>query len=196
MVSADSKIEISAGRRYVSRGGIKLEAGLAAWEMSVNNTLCADVGKGVVHWKLRQDERVILLEKTNARYLAKLPEEPSVVVIDVSFISLRLLLGMVKGWLNQEGGYILALIKPQFEAGREDVGKGGVVRSGKVHRQVLKRILDYSIEIGLKPLGLIRSPLEGAAGNVEFLAYLSNKRDDIGVDSEKLIGMTMDNTDG
>ncbi|MFL2651540.1 MAG: TlyA family RNA methyltransferase [Anaerolineales bacterium] len=220
MVSVDSKIEISKGRRYVSRGGIKLEAGLAAWELSVNNTLCADVGistggftdcllqhgaskvygvdvgKGVVHWKLRQDERVILLEKTNARYLAKLPEEPSIVVVDVSFISLRLLLGMVKGWLNQEGGYILALIKPQFEAGREEVGKGGVVRSGKVHRQVLKRILDFSIEIGLKPLGLIRSPLVGAAGNVEFLAYLSNKRDDIGVDSEKLIEMIMDNTDG
>lgn len=220
MVSADSKIEIAKGRRYVSRGGIKLESGLAVWGLSVNNTVCADVGistggftdcllqhgaskvygvdvgKGVVHWKLRQDERVILLENTNARYLAKLPEEPSFVVIDVSFISLRLLLGMAKGWLNQEGGYILALIKPQFEAERKDVGKGGVVRSGKVHRQVLKRILGHSIDIGLKPLGLIKSPLVGAAGNVEFLAYLSNRSDDIGVGSEKLIGITMDNTDG
>ena len=125
----------------------------------------------------------------------KLPEEPSIVVVDASFISLRLLLGVVKGWLNQEGGYILALIKPQFEAGRQDVGKGGVVRSQKVHRQVLKRILDYSVDIGLKPLGLIKSPLVGAAGNVEFLIYLSNQRDDIAVGSEKLIGMIMDNND-
>ena len=219
MVPVDSKIEITKPMRYVSRGGFKLEAGLAAWGLSVNNTLCADVGistggftdcllqhgaskvygvdvgKGVVHWKLRQDERVFLLEKTNARYLVKLPEEPSIVVVDASFISLRLLLGVVKGWLNQEGGYILALIKPQFEAGRQDVGKGGVVRSQKVHRQVLKRILDYSVGIGLKPLGLIKSPLVGAAGNVEFLTYLSNQRDDIAVDSEKLIGMIMDNND-
>ena len=219
MVPVDSKIEITKPMRYVSRGGFKLEAGLAAWGLSVNNTLCADVGistggftdcllqhgaskvygvdvgKGVVHWKLRQDERVFLLEKTNARYLVKLPEEPSIVVVDASFISLRLLLGVVKGWLNQEGGYILALIKPQFEAGRQDVGKGGVVRSHKVHRQVLKRILDYSVGIGLKPLGLIKSPLVGAAGNVEFLTYLSNQRDDIAVDSEKLIGMIMDNND-
>ena len=219
MVPVDSKIEITKPMPYVSRGGFKLEAGLAAWGLSVNNTLCADVGistggftdcllqhgaskvygvdvgKGVVHWKLRQDERVFLLEKTNARYLVKLPEEPSIVVVDASFISLRLLLGVVKGWLNQEGGYILALIKPQFEAGRQDVGKGGVVRSQKVHRQVLKRILDYSVGIGLKPLGLIKSPLVGAAGNVEFLTYLSNQRDDIAVDSEKLIGMIMDNND-
>ena len=126
MVPVDSKIEITKPMRYVSRGGFKLEAGLAAWGLSVNNTLCADVGistggftdcllqhgaskvygvdvgKGVVHWKLRQDERVFLLEKTNARYLVKLPEEPSIVVVDASFISLRLLLGVVKGWLNQE----------------------------------------------------------------------------------------------
>ena len=220
MVPVDSKIEINIRMRYVSRGGIKLEAGLATWGLSVSNTLCADVGistggftdcllqhgatrvygidvgKGVVHWKLRQDDRVILLENTNARYLDKLPEEPSIVVIDVSFISLRLLLDKVERWLNHEGGYILALIKPQFEAERKDVGKGGVVRSEEIHRQVLKRILDYSIGIGLKPLGLIKSPLVGAAGNVEFLAYLSNRSDEIGIDSDKLIGITMDDTDG
>jgi len=154
-----------------------------------------DVGKGVVHWKLRQDERVCLLESTNARYLAKLPEEPSIVTIDVSFISIRLVIDMVRKWLKNEGGYILALIKPQFEAGIKDVGKGGVVRSGKVHRRVVNSVLDYSIGIGLRPLGLIKSPLLGPAGNKEFMAYLSNISTEVSVDPQWLIDSVMEGTD-
>ena len=219
MVLENCKIEIKHGSRYVSRGGIKLEAALKEWRVSVHNQVCADVGistggftdcmlqhgasrvygidvgKGVVHWKLRQDERVRLLESTNARYLAKLPEEPSVVTIDVSFISIRLVIDKVREWLKDEGGYILALIKPQFEAGIKDVGKGGVVRSGKVHRRGVSSVLDYSIGIGLRPLGLIKRPLLGPAGNKEFLAYLSNISTEVSVEPQRLIDSIMEGTD-
>ena len=220
MISVDSEIRIEEGLRYVSRGGLKLEAGLAAWNVSVKDVVCADVGistggftdcllqhgasrvygidvgKGVVHWKLRQDNRVVLMESTNARYLECLPEKPGVVVIDVSFISLRLLLDMARMWLDDERGYVLALIKPQFEAGRKDVGKGGVVRSEKVHRKVATEVLDYASNIGLKPLGLIKSPIFGAAGNLELLAYLSNIRKEGGIEACKLVDMAMDERNG
>ena len=219
MVLVDSKVYIDKGMRYVSRGGLKLEKALSTWNISLENTVCADVGistggftdcmlqngakrvygvdvgKGIVHWKLRQDKRVILLENTNARYLDVLPEVPALVTVDVAFISLRLLLDKIQGWLNDRGGYILALIKPQFEARRNEVGKGGVVRSAKIHREVLKRILDHSIKIGLRPLGLVKSPILGAAGNLEFFLYLSNQRDEIGVNPEKLIDMAMEDKD-
>ena len=219
MVLVDSKVYIDKGMRYVSRGGLKLEKALSTWSISVDNVVCADVGistggftdcmlqngakrvygvdvgKGIVHWKLRQDKRVILLESTNARYLDALPEVPALVTVDVAFISLRLLLAKVRGWLNDRGGYILALIKPQFEARRNEVGKGGVVRSAKIHREVLERILEHSIKIGLRPLGLVKSPILGAAGNLEFFLYLSNNRDEIGVNPEKLIDMAMEDKD-
>ena len=216
MISVDSEICIEKGQRYVSRGGLKLEAGLAAWNVSVKGLVCADVGistggftdcllqhgssrvygidvgKGIVHWKLRQDDRVVLMESTNARYLECLPEKPDVIVIDASFISLKLLLSVVRVWLNEERGYILALIKPQFEAERKEVGKGGVVRSGKVHRKVAKDVLKHALNLGLKPLGLIKSPIFGAAGNLEFLTYLSNNENVVGVDPEKLVDIAMD----
>ena len=219
MVLVDSKVYIDKGMRYVSRGGLKLEKALSTWSISVDNVVCADVGistggftdcmlqngakrvygvdvgKGIVHWKLRQDKRAILLESTNARYLDALPEVPALVTVDVAFISLRLLLAKVRGWLNDRGGYILALIKPQFEARRNEVGKGGVVRSAKIHREVLERILEHSIKIGLRPLGLVKSPILGAAGNLEFFLYLSNNRDEIGVNPEKLIDMAMEDKD-
>ena len=219
MVLVDSKVYIDKGMRYVSRGGLKLEKALSTWSISVDNVVCADVGistggftdcmlqngakrvygvdvgKGIVHWKLRQDKRVILLENTNARYLDVLPEVPALVTVDVAFISLRLLLAKVRGWLNDRGGYILALIKPQFEARRNEVGKGGVVRSAKIHREVLERILEHSIKIGLRPLGLVKSPILGASGNLEFFLYLSNNRDEIGVNPEKLIDMAMEDKD-
>jgi 23S rRNA (cytidine1920-2'-O)/16S rRNA (cytidine1409-2'-O)-methyltransferase len=220
MVLVDSKVYIDKGMRYVSRGGLKLEKALSTWNISLDNVVCADVGistggftdcmlqngakrvygvdvgKGIVHWKLRQDKRVILLENTNARYLDALPEVPTLVTVDVAFISLRLLLAKIQGWLNDRGGYILALIKPQFEARRNEVGKGGVVRSTKIHREVLERILEHSIKIGLRPLGLVKSPILGAAGNLEFFLYLSNNRDEIGVNPEKLIEMAMEDKDG
>jgi 23S rRNA (cytidine1920-2'-O)/16S rRNA (cytidine1409-2'-O)-methyltransferase len=219
MVSVDSKILIDKGMRYVSRGGLKLEKALTTWNISLDYLVCADVGistggftdcmlqngarrvygvdvgKGVVHWKLRQDKRVILLENTNARYLDALPEVPTLITMDVAFISLRLLLAKVQGWLNDGGGYILALIKPQFEARRNEVGRGGVVRSGKIHREVLERILEHSIMIGLRPLGLIKSPILGAAGNLEFFVYLSSNNDEIGVGSDELVSMVMEDKD-
>jgi 23S rRNA (cytidine1920-2'-O)/16S rRNA (cytidine1409-2'-O)-methyltransferase len=138
-----------------------------------------DVGYGQLAWKLQQDPRVIVMDRTNARYLEALPEPIDLVTVDVSFISLKLILPAAQGWLHDlratsprpERGHIVALIKPQFEAGREHVGKGGVVRSPGIHRLVLEDITTWADEQGLVLRGLIRSPITGAAGNVEFLAH-------------------------
>jgi len=194
MVKPDAVIEIIAPAPYVGRGGYKLAAALQHFEINVTGQICADVGActggftdvllqseaarvyaidvgyGQLDWKLRQDSRVTVLERTNARYLASLPEQITFASIDVSFISLRLILPSVRGWLA-DGGEIVALIKPQFEAGRQLVGKGGIVRSPAVHAQVLWDVLSWSHENGLRPTGLMRSPITGAEGNVEFLAW-------------------------
>jgi 23S rRNA (cytidine1920-2'-O)/16S rRNA (cytidine1409-2'-O)-methyltransferase len=130
-----------------------------------------DVGYGQLAWKLRQDRRVIVMERTNARYLEALPEAVNLVTIDASFISLKLLLPVVAKWLTSPAG-VIALIKPQFEAGRKQVGKGGVVRDQAVHRQVLGQAAAYASQSGFKILGLIPSPITGPAGNYEFLIYL------------------------
>jgi 23S rRNA (cytidine1920-2'-O)/16S rRNA (cytidine1409-2'-O)-methyltransferase len=129
-----------------------------------------DVGYGQLAWKLQQDPRVVVMDRTNARYLEGLPEPVDLATIDVSFISLRLILPAVKGWL-QPGGQIVALVKPQFEAGREQVGKGGVVRDPAVHCLVLNRIIAWAESQDLGLMGLVRSPITGPAGNVEFLAH-------------------------
>ncbi len=196
-VDADADVDIMAGMHFVSRGGMKLEHALEWMRVDVNGLVCADVGastggftdcmlqrgakrvyaidvgKGVLHWKLRKHPRVVVMEKTNARYLDRLSEKVELVTIDASFISLRLLLPAAQGWLQPGSGRILALIKPQFEAGRPQVGKGGVVRAVHVRRQVLLDVLAFALEIGLRPGGLTRSPLRGAAGNVEFLVLLT-----------------------
>jgi 23S rRNA (cytidine1920-2'-O)/16S rRNA (cytidine1409-2'-O)-methyltransferase len=140
-------------------------------QSSAARVYAIDVGYGQLDWKLRRDERVVIMERTNARYLDSLPELVGFVCIDVSFISLRLVLGAASGWL-QSGGQIVALIKPQFEAGPEHVGKGGIVRSADVHAQVLRDVLTWSGDHGLMTAGLMRSPITGARGNVEFLAWL------------------------
>lgn len=195
LVPVDARIEIISPLPYVSRGGIKLAGALDAFALEVTDRTCADVGActggftdvllqrgasriyaidvgyGQLHWKLRQDERVVILERTNARHLQSLPELVDIVSIDVSFISLRLVLPSVKKWLDDRGE-IVALIKPQFEAGRASVGKGGIVRDPDIHRQVLSGILNWSIDNELAPLGLIRSPIAGSDGNVEFFAWL------------------------
>lgn len=195
LVPVDARIEIISPLPYVSRGGIKLAGALDAFALDVTDKTCADVGActggftdvllqrgasriyaidvgyGQLHWKLRQDERVVILERTNARHLQSLPELVDFVSIDVSFISLRLVLPSVKKWLNDRGE-IVALIKPQFEAGRASVGKGGIVRDPDIHRQVLSGILNWSINNELAPLGLIRSPIAGSDGNVEFFVWL------------------------
>lgn len=189
-----SKVEVEAAPRFVSRGGDKLEAALQAFELSITGLVCADVGAstggfthcllqhgarrvyaidvghGILHWSLRQDPRVVVLESTNARYLEALPEQVDRATIDASFISLKLLLPVVLRWLTP-GGQIIALVKPQFEAGREAVGRGGVVRDPGTHRRVLEDVLAALGPIGLHPRGLIRSPLLGPKGNVEFLLW-------------------------
>jgi 23S rRNA (cytidine1920-2'-O)/16S rRNA (cytidine1409-2'-O)-methyltransferase len=194
-IPMEAAIELIEPLPYVGRGGYKLAGALAAFEIEVNGRLCADVGActggftdvllqegagrvyaidvgyGQLDWKLRQDERVTVMERTNARRLQALAEAVSFVCVDVSFISLKLILPAVMGWLTDSAD-IVTLIKPQFEAGRKQVGKGGIVRDTAVHRQVLADILSWSAENGLRPMGLIRSPIEGAGGNVEFLAWL------------------------
>jgi 23S rRNA (cytidine1920-2'-O)/16S rRNA (cytidine1409-2'-O)-methyltransferase len=194
-VVADAPVHIRQGLPFVSRGGSKLQAALDAFALQVTGLVCADVGAstggftdcllqrgaarvyaidvgyGQLDWKLRRDPRVIVLERTNARYLISLPEPIDLVTIDASFISLTLILPAVTGWLKAEG-QIVALVKPQFEAGRDQVGKGGVVRDTAVHADVVRRVLSWANEQGLTPLGAIRSPITGPAGNVEFLIRL------------------------
>ena len=140
-----------------------------------------DVGKGILHWKLRSDPRVVVMEETNARYVQSLPEPVSLVTIDASFISLRILLPVVKNWLpsilgKDAGGEgeVLALIKPQFEAGRKESAKHkGVIRDPAVHKAILANILTFAHAQGFGVRGLVRSPVLGPKGNVEFLAWLS-----------------------
>lgn len=194
-VPIQASISIAQGLPFVSRGGFKLQAALDAFSVPVAHQVVADVGAstggftdcllqrgaqrvyaidvgyGQLAWSLRNDERVIVMERTNARYLEALPEPVHLATIDVSFISLTLILPRVREWLPT-GGAVIALIKPQFEAGRKQVGKGGVVRDPAVHRQVLVRILGWADQNGLPPQGLIRSPIKGPAGNVEFLAHM------------------------
>lgn len=196
-VELGANVVIIPGKRFVSRGGEKMDTALTQMNLDVMGMVCADVGsstggftdcllqrgaervyaidvgKGQLHWKIRNNPRVILMEETNARNLIDLPEKTNLVVIDASFISLRLLLRVVVGWLQPESGRILALIKPQFEAGRAQVGKGGVVRSSHVHGQVLRNVLGFAVAGGLHPEALIRSPLRGPAGNVEFMTLLT-----------------------
>lgn len=214
-VAPDSVLTVDSGPRFVSRGGEKLDAGLEAFGIDVTGLTCADlgastggftdcllqrgaekvyaidVGKGILHWKLRKNPRVIVMEQTNARYVESLPEPVDFVTIDASFISLKILLPVVKKWLahaplapsvsphllrkwgETEGG-IVALIKPQFEAGRKDVSRGdGVIRDPEIHKQVLLDILSFARQEGFGIVGLIKSPLLGPKGNAEFLAWLS-----------------------
>jgi len=148
-------------------------------QRGARRVVAIDVGYGQIDWKLRRDPRVTVLDRTNARRLTALPPDPAtgrpaiarVVSIDVSFISLTLILPAVAHWLAEDG-HVIALIKPQFEAGRGRVGKGGVVRDPQVHRDVLRAVLGWAGAHGWSVRGVIRSPLEGPAGNVEFLAWL------------------------
>ena len=132
-----------------------------------------DVGYGQLAWKLRSDERVVCLERTNARYLThqEIPEEPDFSSVDVSFISLKLILPAIAGVLR-DGGQVVCLIKPQFEAGREKVGKKGVVRDPAVHREVLEHFLEHAKENNFTVLAITYSPIRGPEGNIEYLGFL------------------------
>ncbi len=195
-VSETAKIEVKRRPRFVSRGGDKLDAALTAFGLEVGGWVCADlgastggftdvllqrgaarvyaldVGHGILDYRLRIDPRVVVMEKTNARYQASLAEPVRLVTVDASFISLKLLLPVARGWLAEGKGELVALIKPQFEAGRKLVGKGGIVKDPAVHRQVLEDVLDWATANALPAAGLIRSPIKGAEGNVEFLVWL------------------------
>lgn len=206
-------IELSARLPYVSRGGYKLAGALDAFRIDVTGFVCADVGactggftdvllqrgaarvyavdvgQGQLDWKLRQDERVVVMERTNARYLTTLPEPVDLVVIDVSFISLRLILPAAAGWLEPDA-QVVALIKPQFEAGPEAVGKGGVVRDPRVRRRVLEDLLGWCAQNGWAVGGLVQSSLPGADGNIEYLVHLRRDTDAI-TDVDALIASVL-----
>lgn len=205
------ELSVDSGPRFVSRGGEKLLAALEAFPIRVEGLTCADVGastggfsdcllqhgatkiyaidvgKGILHWKLRNDPRVVVMEETNARHVTSLPEPVQLVTCDASFISLKILLPVLKAWLappQGEGtgvrGDIIALIKPQFEAGRKDVARGdGVVRDPLIHRRVLDDVLAYAQGLGLGLHGLLRSPLLGPKGNTEFLAWFQPGAQDV-----------------
>lgn len=187
-------ISLDAQPPFVSRGGEKLAGAIEAFGLNeLEGVVCVDVGAstggftdcllqhgaekvyaidvgyGILHWKLRNDSRVISMEKTNARYVTGFPEPINLVTVDASFISLKTLLPVIKSWLDSTGK-ILALIKPQFEVGRVEAAKGeGVIRDPNLHRRVLKNILSGARELGFYPTGLIKSPLMGPKGNTEFL---------------------------
>ena len=182
---------------YVSRGGLKLEKALKCFDVSVEGKVCTDVGsstggftdcmlqngavrvyaidvgRGQLDWKLRQDERVVCMEKTNIRYVKPedLGEPIDFSSIDVSFISLSKVLGPIRDYLT-DNGQITALIKPQFEAGREKVGKKGVVRDKSTHIEVIDNVIAYALSIGFRVLDLTFSPIKGPEGNIEYLVHL------------------------
>lgn len=173
-VAEDAAVEIRGNTlRYVSRGGLKLEKAMAVWPIELAGRICMDVGYGQLAWSLRSDERVVCLERTNARYLDRtiIPEEPDFSSVDVSFISLKLILPAIAGVLK-DGGEVVCLVKPQFEAGKEKVGKKGVVRDPAVHREVLEHFLDHAQESGFAVLDLSYSPVRGPEGNIEYLGWL------------------------
>ncbi len=197
-VSKRAHLQVNAPPRYVSRGGDKLQAALGALDIDVRSRTCldvgastggftdcllqhgaarvyaVDVGKGILDWKLRRDTRVVVREELNARFLEPkhIPEAVDLAAVDVAFISLRLVLPAVKQVLAQEGE-VLALVKPQFEAGRGQVGRRGVVRDPAVHLEVLEKVRRFSSNsLGWSLRGAVVSPLPGPAGNLEFFFHL------------------------
>lgn len=212
-VAEDAHIEIAARPPYVSRGGEKLAAALTRFSLDVRGLACADlgastggftdcllqagaarvyavdVGYGILDARIRGDPRVVVMERTNARYLEALPEPIDLVTADVSFISLELVLAPALRFLRPGAGRIVALIKPQFEAGRGQVGKRGVVRDPRTHRAVLEKVLAWAAGQGLILFGLMASPLRGPAGNVEFLAAWGLSG--VGIDAERAVAEAM-----
>jgi len=196
----ESKIQLEvrgSQLKYVSRGGLKLEKAMASWDISLEGSICmdigastggftdcmlqngaikvyaVDVGHGQLAWKLRNDERVICMEKTNFRYMmpGDIEDALDFASVDVSFISLTKILIPARNLLK-DGGRMVCLIKPQFEAGKDKVGKKGVVRERSVHEEVVRKILDYADSIGFEVINLEYSPIKGPEGNIEYLMYI------------------------
>ena len=202
---------------YVSRGGLKLEKALKNFDVTVQGKTCTDVGsstggftdcmlqngakkvfaidvgRGQLDWKLRQDDRVVCMEKTNIRYVTPedIGEEVQFSSIDVSFISLTKVLKPIFDYLSEDGE-IVALIKPQFEAGREKVGKKGVVREKSTHLEVIETVIQYALSIGFDVLNLEFSPIRGPEGNIEYLVHLKKTKGDACIASKVDIRATAD----
>lgn len=201
----ESKIQLEvrgSQLKYVSRGGLKLEKAMESWDISLEGKVCmdigastggftdcmlqngavkvysVDVGHGQLAWKLRNDERVVCMEKTNFRYMvpADIEEPLDFASVDVSFISLTKILIPARNLLKDKG-QMVCLIKPQFEAGREKVGKKGVVRERSVHEEVVRKILDYADSIGFELLHLEFSPIKGPEGNIEYLMHIEKNEE-------------------
>ena len=213
-VSEDAGIEVRGGDlKYVSRGGLKLERAIEYFKIDLTNLVCMDVGAstggftdvmlqngaqkiycvdvgyGQLAWKLRTDERCVVMEKTNIRNVRRedIGELPDFVSIDVSFISLRLVLPVIYGLLKEKGTAV-ALIKPQFEAGKEEVGKRGVVKEKAIHKKVIENVASLSQQAGFSVLGLTFSPIKGPEGNIEFLIYLGKNIDPASqIDAGKIV---------
>lgn len=197
MIDENVDIRVKEGEKYVSRGGYKIEGAWKTFRFEIKDKIvcdigsstggftdfllqngakkvyCVDVGYGQLHWKIRNDSRVVVMERTNARNL-DLEEKVDLVVCDVSFISLKNIFPTIKRILKLKGVAIV-LVKPQFEAGRENVGKGGIVRTKEVHKKVLYDIIKNAIEIGLCPKNLDFSKIKGTDGNIEFFLELFNE---------------------
>lgn len=194
--SDSCSIVLKEKKEFVGRGAYKLLSAFDNFSLNVNQKICADVGSstggftevllakgaskvyaidvgyGELDWKLRSNSKVVVMERTNARYLESLPEKAEFITIDVSFISLKLIIPSVLTWLA-EGGQILALIKPQFEAEKSEVGKGGVIKDPNIHNRIVSEMADWLKTINLRVLGSARSGLEGAKGNKEFFIWCS-----------------------
>lgn len=197
-IKADDKIEVRGSKMpYVSRGGYKLAKAMKTWNLSLDGKICMDIGAstggftdcmlqngavkvysidvgyGQLAWKLRSDERVVNLERTNFRYVTEeqIPEPVDFASVDVSFISLKIILPVLRERLA-DGGQCVCLIKPQFEAGKEKVGKKGVVRDQKVHVEVVENITNFAVECGFTLKGVTFSPIKGPEGNIEYLMYI------------------------
>ncbi|MBQ6607969.1 MAG: TlyA family RNA methyltransferase [Firmicutes bacterium] len=203
MVPEDADIHVKGDTcPYVSRGGLKLEKSIRTWDLDLEGAVCMDIGSSTggftdcmlqngaskvyaldvgtnqLAYSLRVDPRVVVMEKTNIRDLdTDSFEKLDFISIDVSFISLNLVLP-VASRLLKEGGQMVALVKPQFEAGREKVGKGGIVRDKSVHREVVENVVKYAENADLRPCGLSYSPITGAKGNIEYLLYMKKTSDE------------------
>lgn len=202
-IKPDDNIEVRSNPlKYVSRGGLKLEKAMQVFPIDLNGKICADIGAstggftdcmlqngaqkvyaidvgyGQLAWKLRTDERVVNLERTNFRYVDKtqIPEPLDFASVDVSFISLKHILPTMKTLLK-DGAIAVCLIKPQFEAGKDKVGKKGVVRDSAVHVEVIENVTRYILENGFSLLALDYSPIKGPEGNIEYLAYITSAQE-------------------
>lgn len=221
-VATTATLTVAAGLPYVSRGGLKLRRALDVFPVTVAGRICldagastggftdcllqagaklviaVDVGYGQLAWKLRQDPRVVVMEKTNVRYLTleQLPAQPSLLTADLSFISIGKVLPVFTGLLPADGE-LIALVKPQFEAGRSQVGRKGVVRSPSVHREVLENVIAMGREAGLSCAGLTYSPVLGPEGNIEFLIYWRKGASDlVSPDPEAVAAAAWENLKG